>query len=110
MIHPSPISLRVLPIARMMHHDLVIRAIHRMGCGRRTNHYPCQAYGGAAYLSESTLSCMRCEFSNSKVTSYYGSAFGGVLYATSSDVTLDECTFSDSEAVSPGTIRHLYWR
>ena len=32
MIHPSPSSLRVLPIARMMHHDLVIRAMHRAGC------------------------------------------------------------------------------
>ena len=93
-----------------MHHDLATRVIHRMGCVRRTNYYPCQAYGGAAYLSaSSTLSCMRCEFSNSKVTSDCSSAYGGVLYAeASSDVTLDECTFSDSEAVSPGTLRHLF--
>ena len=38
MIHPSPSSLRVLPIARMMHHDLVIRVLHRANCGRVLPH------------------------------------------------------------------------
>ena len=38
MIHPSPSSLRVLPIARMMHHDLVIRVLHRAGCWRVLPH------------------------------------------------------------------------
>ena len=38
MIHPSSSSLRVLPIARMMHYDLVIRVLHRAGCGRVLPH------------------------------------------------------------------------
>ena len=41
MIHPFavlPSSLRVPPIARMMHHDLVIRVLHRAGCGRVLPH------------------------------------------------------------------------
>ena len=38
MIHTSPSSLRVLPIARMMHHDLVIRVLHRAGCWRVLPH------------------------------------------------------------------------
>ena len=38
MIHPSPSFFRVLPIARMMHHDLVIRVLHRANCWRVLPH------------------------------------------------------------------------
>ena len=38
MIHQSQSLLRVLPIARMVYHDLVIRVLHRVGCGRVLPH------------------------------------------------------------------------